>query len=349
MDTLITSCELTQFNEVPAGLTEVAPENLYRVLPGPSLVHLPGRMPEPLFISVLLHGNEPTGLLAIQELLREYRSRPLPRSLSILFGNILAARKNVRRLDDQPDFNRIWPGTEQPASQATQVAARIVDEMVRRKVFASIDVHNNTGLNPHYACVNVFEDRYFQLARLFSRLVVYFIRPRGVLSAAFGRYCPSVTLECGKPGQQYGVSHALEYLNSCLHLTEIPDRPVPPSDLDLFHTLAQVTIPATVGFDFKPGADDLQLSADLDHMNFTEIPKGTVLGKVRSNSQFPLVARDEFGNDVTFKYFRVENGELVLNRAIMPSMLTLEHDVIRQDCLCYIMERVHAVPDAHRT
>ncbi len=347
MAAVITSCGLTQFNEVPAGLTEVSPENLHRILPGPSLVHLPGRMPEPLFVSVLLHGNEPTGLLAIQELLDEYRFRPLPRSISMLFGNVLAAKENARRLDSQPDFNRIWPGTEQPESEATAVAASVVDEMVRRKVFASIDVHNNTGLNPHYACVNVFEDRYFQLARLFSRLVVYFIRPRGVLSAAFGRHCPSVTLECGKPGQQYGVSHALEYLNSCLHLTEIPDRPVPPGDLDLFHTIAQVTIPATVSFDFKPGAD-LQLSADLDHMNFTEIPKGTVLGKIRSNGELPLLARDEFGDDVTSRYFRVENGELVLSRAIMPSMLTLDHDVIRQDCLGYIMERIHAVPEIHR-
>ncbi|MGH8547605.1 MAG: M14 family metallopeptidase [Methylococcales bacterium] len=348
MDALSISRELLQIDELPDGLIEVSPENLYQILPCPTLVHLAGRKPEPLFISVLLHGNEPTGLLAVQALLKKYRFSSAPRSLSILFGNVLAAKENLRRLDNQPDFNRIWPGTEQPESQATALAAGIVDEMVRRKVFASIDIHNNTGLNPHYACVNVLQDRNLQLARLFSRLVVYFIRPRGVLSAAFGRYCPSVTLECGKPGQRYGIHHALEYLDSCLHLTEIPDRPVQPGDLDLFHSIAQVTIPEPIRFDFGPAAVDLELSADIDHMNFTEIPEGTVVGKIRTDGKIPLIARDEFGDDVTVKYFRIEDEELVLNRTIMPSMFTLDHNVIRQDCLGYIMERIHTLPETHK-
>ncbi|MCI0653382.1 MAG: M14 family metallopeptidase [Methylococcaceae bacterium] len=347
MGALTNPLELAQFDELPAGLTEVLPENLYRILPCPTLVHLTGRKPQPLFVSVLLHGNEPTGFLAIQELLREYRSKPLPRSMSIFFGNVLAAKEQVRRLDSQPDFNRIWPGAEEPESQATRFAENIVDELLGRNVFASIDIHNNTGLNPHYACVNVFDDRYLQLARLFSRLVVYFIRPRGVLSAAFGRHCPSVTLECGKPGQQYGVSHALEYLTSCLHLTEIPERPVQPGDLDLFHSIAQVTIPETIQFDFSPRPADLELSVDIDHMNFTEVPEGTIIGKIRTPGKIPLLARDELGLDVTSRYFRIENQDLVLNRAIMPSMFTLDHNVIRQDCLGYIMERIHSIPETH--
>lgn len=348
MDTVNHSSGLLQIDRLPDGLTEVSSEMLYQILPRPTLLHLAGRKPKPLFISVLLHGNEPTGFLAIQELLREYRSRPLPRSLSVLFGNIPAAKENVRRLDDQPDFNRIWPGTEQAESEETVLAAQVVDEMARRQVFASIDIHNNTGLNPHYACVNLLEDRHLQLARLFSRLVVYFIRPCGALSAAFARFCPSVTLECGKPGQQYGMSHVLEYLDGCLHLTEIPDRPIQPGDLDLFHSIAQVTIPDSVSFDFGPGPVDLELTADIDHMNFTEIPAGTVIGRIRHNGTIALLARDESGQEVTDRYFRIENREIVLNRAIMPSMFTLDHDIIRQDCLGYIMERIHATPETPR-
>ncbi|MDV3241139.1 MAG: hypothetical protein LOY00_05035, partial [Methylocaldum sp.] len=30
---------------------------------------------------------------------------------------------------------------------------------------------------------------------------------------------------------------------------------------------------------------------------------------------------------------------LVLKRAVMPSMLTLDKRIIRQDCFCYLMER----------
>lgn len=65
------------------------------------------RLPEPLFVSMLLHGNETTGLLAVQRLLDKYRDQPLPRALSVFVGNVEAARLGLRRLEGQPDYNRI--------------------------------------------------------------------------------------------------------------------------------------------------------------------------------------------------------------------------------------------------
>ena len=47
--------------------------DLWRHLPGPSLFQLPGRHEPPLFISVLLHGNEDTGWRAVQTVLRRHR------------------------------------------------------------------------------------------------------------------------------------------------------------------------------------------------------------------------------------------------------------------------------------
>ena len=76
----------------------------------------------------------------------------------------------------------------------------VVEQMRARGVFASVDIHNNTGINPHYGCVNRLEAPFLHLAALFSRIVVYFKRPLGVQSAAFAQLCPSVTVECGKPG-----------------------------------------------------------------------------------------------------------------------------------------------------
>jgi hypothetical protein len=52
------------------------------------------------------------------------------------------------------------------------------------------------------------------------------------------------------------------------------------------------------------------------------------------------VARGEQGDIVTREYFDIQEDKLVLKRAVMPSMLTLDENVIRQDCLCYLMERL---------
>ena len=329
-----------QLDYLPKGLLEVSTQELHTILPEPTLIHLSGKHAAPLFVSVLLHGNEPTGFMAIQLLLKNYKDKQLPRSLSLFFGNVTAASRNLRRLDTQPDYNRIWPGTELPACAETEMAYEIVSIMKERKVFASVDIHNNTGLNPHYACINNLDNQFLQLASLFGRLIVYFLRPKGVQSDAFAQICPAVTLECGRPDQQHGIEHALEFLNSCLRLAELPQHQVLPQDIDLFHTVAQVKIDDNVNFSFDQVDTDLLLNEDLERMNFTEVSPGTVLGTSKNISTMPLIAKNEHGNDITDNFFSFQNGQLQINRPTMPSMLTLDERVIRQDCLCYLMERI---------
>lgn len=330
---------LQQFTDLPAGLLETTPVNLHRLIPQPSLFHLPGKRPDTLFVSVLLHGNEPTGFLALQRLLQKYHGQTLPRPLSIFFGNTEAARLNLRRLDGQPDFNRVWPGTALPDSPERRIAEQIVAAMRLRKLFASIDVHNNTGLNPHYACVNKLDNDFLQLGSLFGRLLVHFTHPKGTQSGAFAELCPAVTLECGRPGQEHGTEHAFEFLDSCLHLAEIPAHRIAKQDADIYHTVAQVTIADDATFSFSDETADLLLNRDLDRMNFTDIPAGTVLGTTR-DVRIPVIAKNEQGDDVTGRFFSIEAQQLAITRPAMPSMLTLDERVIRQDCLCYLMERI---------
>ena len=334
--------QIKQIDSYPEALLTCDAKDLHALFQQPTLLHLQGKNPQPLFVSVLLHGNETTGFLAIQQLLNKYTQQSLPRSLSIFFGNTLAAELGLRRLDGQPDFNRIWPGTDAAHCAETQFARQIVDIMRVKEVFASIDIHNNTGLNPHYACINKLDNRYLQLANLFGRLVVYFLRPLGVQSAAFAEICPAVTLECGRPGQQHGVDHAFSYLNDCLHLTELARHPVHSQDIDLFHTTAQVKIKENYNFSFSNKHTDLLFDKQLERLNFTEISAGTCFGLVQDNSSIPLLATDEHGLDVTEQFFKIDNMQLQINRSTMPSMLTLDERVIRQDCLCYLMERLPA-------
>lgn len=330
---------LTTYEGIPEGFLDATPNRLHEVLEGSALLHLRGRREPALFTSVLLHGNEHTGLEAVQRLLRKYRDRELPRSLSVFVGNVAAARFGVRRLEQQPDYNRVWPGGEHTDCPEGVLMAQVVDAMTARGVFASVDIHNNTGLNPHYACVNRIDNRFFHLATLFSRVVVYFTSPRGVQSQAFAHLCPAVTVECGKSGDTHSAAHALEYLDACLHLAEFAEHPPREQDMALFHTVATVKIPNEVSFGFGEQDTDLLFERDLDHLNFRELAAGTRLGRVRPGSTVRLNAWNEQREDVADRYFHVQDGELRLSRPVMPSMLTLDRRVIRQDCLCYLMER----------
>lgn len=323
---------------LPAGFAEVDARELHRLLPAPTLIHLPGRRAPPLLVCILLHGNETVGLRALQTVLARYVHGELPRALSIYVGNVQAAAAGLRRLDEQPDYNRVWPGGDLSATAEAGVAHAVIDEMRARGVFASIDLHNNTGLNPLYACVTERNARHLHLATLFSRTVIWFAQPTGTQVGAFSAICPSIAVECGKPGNPEGEARAAQLVEAALHLAELPAVPVPAHDIDLFRTIGVVRVRPEVEFAFEPQQSALEFDPRIDHYNFRELAAGTRIGRVAGDT-LPLAVVDDTGRPVTDEYFALAAGELVTARPLMPAMLTTDARAIRQDCLCYLMAR----------
>ncbi len=327
-----------ELDHLPLGLLDTPAAQLHTLLDRPTLIHLPGRRAAPLFVTVLLHGNEDTGWEALRALLRDYADRELPRALSLFIGNIEAAKEGLRVLPGQHDFNRIWNDGDEPEQQMT---AALVARMRERGVFASIDIHNNTGLNPHYACINRLDAAFLHLANLFSRVIVYFTKPDGVQSLAMAPHCPAVTVECGKPGVGGGVEHARAFVEAVLHLDHFPAHLPAAHDYELYHTVVRVTVPEEVSFGIATPERQLDFPAQLDHLNFRELESGTRLAMAAEGAY--LHAWNEQGEDIGAEYFERWEGGLMLKREVMPSMLTLNESIIRQDCLCYLMERLPPV------
>lgn len=331
---------LEHFDHFPDPLMDLPVSELWQHLEGPSLFYLRGRRVQPLFVSVLLHGNEDSGWRAIQSLLRQHRSAILPRSMLLFVGNIAAAKANVRTLPQQEDYNRAWPGTPNPDTPLACLLADVVEIARREKPFASIDIHNNTGHNPHYACVNSFEETHLQLARLFSRTVVYFEQPVGVQSAAFAPICPAVTLECGRAGEEAGVAHVAEFIGAALAMQRFPDHRLPDGELDLMRTFAIIRIPADASFSYDGSDADFRLRSDLDRLNFSELDPGVVFGTLGGNGRrrFDIVAAE--GVQAAGDYFGYTGGQIRLARCAIPAMLTLDPNAVRLDCLGYLMHRI---------
>jgi hypothetical protein len=123
---------LNEMNHVPEELLTAKAEDLLDILKAPTLIHLEGANPQPLFICTLLHGNETTGFYAIQQLLKKYKEKTLPRAISIFIGNITAAKEGQRRLDSQDDYNRIWPGSHHSDS-AEKDMMQIVTSIMKKR------------------------------------------------------------------------------------------------------------------------------------------------------------------------------------------------------------------------
>lgn len=331
----------TVLDHVPDGFLDRPAAQLSQVLRGPTLFDLRGRDPRPLFVSTLLHGNEDSGLIAVQDVLRRHAALGLPRSLLLFIGNVEAAAQNLRMTPQQPDFNRIWPGTEQAASSHARMARWVYDQAARRNVFGSIDIHNNTGFNPHYSCIARLEPQFIALALLFSRLVVHSQRPVGTLTNAFAALCPAITVECGRAGGETGKSgakHAAELIEAALSIAHLPEAP-PAHDAELLRSFAIVKTPPGASFSFDGSEADFKFRAGLDLLNFSELAAGERFGRLGAKgARLEIFAGD--GGHAPEEYFTYADGHIRLRRDAIPAMLTQDPKAIRDDCLCYLMHRI---------
>lgn len=331
--------KLNIYNAIPEHLADIPVDRLDSILPGPSLIYIKGDIAPAIFISVLLHGNETTGFLAIQHLIKEFglTSRPAPRDIILFIGNIAAAKKGVRRLENEPDYNRIWNGDILPEHR---LAKAVLEKLSKQKLFAAIDIHNNTGKNPHYACINRTDPSFIHLARRFSKTIVYFTEPHEVISMALSHFCPSVTLECGFSGDAAGLSHVCNYLAQGLTM---PAKELfsPPTNKhnDIYHTIAKITVPGNshLGFGDCRHRVDMCFRDDLEELNFRQVPAGTKLG-VSGENGFQLRVVDNNNREITGEYFQLDRNDIVTRKQMTPSMFTKNETIIHQDCFGYIME-----------
>lgn len=326
----------TILSELPADFLDLDVENILSLFPESTLIHLKGEKTLPLFVSILLHGNEYSGLKAVQALLRKYDEH-LPRSLYLFIGNVRAAAQGLRVIPGQTDYNRCWPGTEMSENDETGLMQSIVETVTRDGLFAAIDVHNTSGLNPHYACMTEVTQDNQHLAAMFNHIALVFKRPKGVSTMAFEGICPAVTLECGKPGEETGIKHAAELLDALLHLDHFPLKAVAAHDLQLLRSYATLNIPDHISFEFDASEQaDLSFDQNFERWNFTEIRPHHIFAHTRVEQ--PMLITDQQGVDITDQVVRVEDGIVFLNRTYIPGMITTDEAIIRQDCLCYLME-----------
>lgn len=206
-------------HHIPDTLLALPAHRLHEQLDGPRLYLLPGHTARPLFLSVLLHGNEYTGWEVVRRLLRR-QYEPLQRPLALFIGNVQAARHRVRRLEGQPDFNRCWPGTIYDNAgcdnEIVNLFHRVTEWARAQNIVASIDIHNNTGNNPLYSIINNTSAAHRQLAADFTPMTVYTRYPHGTQSDAFSAIAPSITLECAQAGDTQGIEKALNLVQRYL-------------------------------------------------------------------------------------------------------------------------------------
>lgn len=327
---------LSVFDEAPAGLETRDAHEIGGLLDGPSLIRLNGGGERPLFISALLHGNETTSWDVARELISRARTGSLEKPILLFVGNIPAAAAKKRYIAGQLDYNRIWSGGDRPEHRLADEALRIIRDT---RPFAIIDIHNNTGRNPLYSCVNRLEPAHLHLASMFSDIAVYYTNPPSALSIACSGFAPSIAVECGKSGDREGFGRALGLVEQAMAAASFHGDFAHAPRLSLYHTLGRVVLDGGASFSFDGASADAMIARGLEDWNFTIVDVDRVWARV-STPVSPLRVIDESGADVTDNFFRRDADEIRLKEPATPAMLSVDRDNARLDCLGYLMEPI---------
>lgn len=319
---------------IPEEVQSLEPSEVRKIFPEPTLIFIEGLKKRPLFVSFLLHGNETSSFFVLQKLQRHLKQHRLGRSLILFIGNVCAAEKNMRFIEGQSDFNRIWKSSDSKEAQiAKKVLAFAKD---KGPLFASVDIHNNTGFNPHYSCISRLDDATLYLASLFAKTIVYFKSPKGAQSVAFSDFCPAVTLECGRPGDSEGIEKSFNLLLDLIH-SESLEHSSTKNSIEVFQTVGRIEISKNIHYDFGGDQAELVFPENLEMKNFSPFKAGDKFADYKGSSA-PWQVLSDSKENIFDDFFEIKNTSILTKCDFVPAMLTSNKKIIEQDCLGYIMK-----------
>ncbi|HPG25629.1 MAG: succinylglutamate desuccinylase/aspartoacylase family protein [Spirochaetaceae bacterium] len=317
-------------------------------LEGASAWHVAGRdRSRTRVVTTLLHGNEPSGFLAMHAWLR---SGVVPAVDAIcVVANVEAARLHPvfthRSVPGRRDLNRCFgdPRDTEGVDPEARIAHAILDLIDHQRPEAVVDLHNNTGRNPAYAIGLDPSREALALAARFGRHFVWSHLRLGALLEAVSS-CPAVTVEVGKSGDDAADRIARAGLSALLETESLFE----PLDRGVEVRILRMPMRARM----RPGrrlvmAQALDPSAhltmpdDLDRHNFEVVPAGARVGWVGpAEADCPLELIDEAGRDRAADYFERQHDALVARRPFMPIMITMDAAIATSDCLFYVVHDV---------
>lgn len=313
------------------------------ILERPSRIVLKGRdSSRARAVSTLLHGNEPSGLMALHRLLREgfVPAVDLHCFVVALDAARLEPRFTHRQVPGRRDYNRCFrPPFEQ--DRQGRVCEAILKELQDLSPEAVVDMHNTSGEGPPFALATRHDRRIERLVALFThRLVITDLRLGSLMETGTAR-TPVITVECGGAFEESAHHAAYESLRRYAEAEDVFAEGERDWGLEVLDNPVRVELLPDASLSFTEsgaGEADLMLRPDLEHHNFGLVPERTFIGWLRREGLDILRAFDPQKHDRFEEFYRLEDRALYTRVPQKMFMITTNTRIAKSDCLWYAVK-----------
>jgi len=321
---------------------------------GPTVIDISGKDQSKCRVfTTLLHGNEPSGIIATHRYLIEVLEQEKPATnLRFIICSVEAAALRPlfshRYVDGGMDINRCFgrnctlecraehKGYCQRASLIEQAIREVNPEMV-------IDLHNSSSSGPTFAVSSVVTTEALSLASLFCQtLILSDLSMGSVMEQDFN--CPFITIECGGCQDEQAHEIAFSGITQVAHcenigyihqekLVEVIYRP-------LRLQLKQDTQLSYAQHD--EGFSGITLKDNIECFNFGSALQDEMLGWTDGNGLDNLQLIDKSGTNVLNEYFYTRENQLVCRHNLRLFKATTNKSTAINDCLFYVVKLASA-------
>jgi len=292
-------------------------------------------------ITTLIHGNEPSGFIALHHWLRK---KVIPEvNIRFILCNpesaALPPEFSHRYLVVAQDLNRFFTLGNTPSSKKDDAisrrAAQIIKAVTDVNPEAIVDLHNTSGISPAFGVSTYASDKVLDLISLFSNKVILTgLHVGAIMEQNFS--APIVTIECGGAGQIQSHQLAITGLEKFTNRKSIFDHHADKVDIHRHPCRIELQKGFVLGFgDYPLMTADITLLSDTEQLNNQITPADQLIGWYVKDNQLPLIVKDEQGNNQLLAMLYLKDGGIYTKQRLQIFMATKQVDIATNDCLFY--------------
>lgn len=315
-------------------------EQFLHLLGGPTCLFLEGRNKQRTraFIT-LLHGNEPSGAMALFRWLQSAR-QPAVNIVCIIASTEAALTPPLfshRMLPRARDLNRCF---RPPFDDVQgQLAKEILQTLQKYQPESIIDMHNTSGSGPSFGVCTHMDRQHDALVSIFTQRLIVSNLGLGALMEISEHSYPTVTVEVG--GRLDEDAHELAYDGLCRYFeadTVLASEHETDWGLELLRDPIRLELSQGISLTYAEQAKDdydITLKTDIEHHNFGSISPQTQLGWAQGDEHKLFSAQDGGGRCAVSRLVRIDQGKLFPAQPLKLFMITNNTAIAESDCLFY--------------